>query len=99
MFYKLTENINMKVILGALSVTILFHIGQTNKCQCGIANEKKGSGNRIVGGSVSEPHRYPWHVGVGGPVDFCAGGVSYQLIMSSQLLIVSRREGKPELML
>ena len=62
----------MKVLIGALSASVLFHVGQTNKCKCGIANE---SGNRIVGGSVSEPHRYPWHVGVGGPGGWCGGSL------------------------
>ena len=36
----------MKAILGAISVAALFQAGMTNKCQCGIANDK-GVKNRI----------------------------------------------------
>ena len=43
------------------SIQILFltFVGKCKECNCGLPNR-----NRIAGGQDTEPHEYPWHVGI-----------------------------------
>ena len=65
--------IEMKTtVLLPLLLFLSQEVQSSSNCNCGIVNEN-GVKNRIINGSVTAPHKYPWQVKLRGSEDHCGG--------------------------